>query len=747
MGFIIDVESGSDRGSIIPDAGFRYNINLNQVNEAEIKISGTGVNKRGLLKIGATVYIYRNGTLEFLGIIDNTDYFVGGTVMFHASGWEMRMAREEGTYSGSPWQSTASATILAAIIGESSYITAGTIDAGFDMDFRLATSTNLYNAVTNMANKTSQDMSIDYTTSPVELSILDHVGSSTSVVTLNQGKEITNLHKSQGLPRGNKIKVYGKGDGADQIKGSDSDATSISAYGTITKTIVDRSITSSSEANRLAAAELAINKDPPQIYDFDMTNPSYTGIALGDIITLNALDQDVVSEEVRIVGIERGEKTGNEYLSLQVTNPELKTLMRTKNKVLAKIQKDAQDQNTYMQGTRVLNPMQNSEICDASNPMRIRFYIPSSLLVDEAGNNRLKSAKLSYKLDDYKKVVSITDDVTLTSVTTGNRLSSTTAPTSSTVESQSDDKANYYTQVTDFGDVEKSNIDDHNHDVSSNTSASYTLSSVEGSDTDSENVSDTSWDLVVSNVPFSGTFDFIYVYVTAEEDSWSGSDILHLRIDTGFYDIYDPGRGYYTGFGGVKFLYVIPIMGSASTSLDLYARSNANQDYDFSVEIWGSAQAHNHSIPSQSGGSSSGAEDEQVYFEKVGGSNFSITAASQDQDNIVDDTDRVYSDRVTDVTDNSSSTVTGGTTGTTVTGAILDLTEVTTTATGIKLYIDGTNRTTAVFGSDPHSEVEDEEIDITSYVNTAGWHYIEIYPQGDKAFTMAEVRFDQVIDN
>jgi len=86
------------------------------------------------------------------------------------------------------------------------------------------------------------------------------------------------------------------------------------------------------EAIKIADAELALNKDSPIIYDFDLTNPEYSGISLGDLITINALDYDVVNTVVRIVGIEEGDRGGVAYKKLQVTNPELKTLMKTRNK-------------------------------------------------------------------------------------------------------------------------------------------------------------------------------------------------------------------------------------------------------------------------------------------------------------------------------------------------------------------------------------------------------------------------------
>ena len=43
---------------LVPDAGFRYTDNLNDVDEAEFKFSGTGVIKRGLIELGSEVEIW-----------------------------------------------------------------------------------------------------------------------------------------------------------------------------------------------------------------------------------------------------------------------------------------------------------------------------------------------------------------------------------------------------------------------------------------------------------------------------------------------------------------------------------------------------------------------------------------------------------------------------------------------------------------------------------------------------------------
>ena len=294
--------TSSETGSVIADAGFNYTDRLNIINEANIKITGSSPVKRSLIEIGSEVKIYRNGTLEFHGLLNSVDYLEGGGMSINAQGYEIWMAKENGDYAGSPWSSTASATIFNAIIAESNYFTAGTVETGTNIDFRSEVTESLWNTLTNLRTKTTQDIGIDYPNS--EIDILDHKGSSTSVMTLNAGIQMKDIRVSQSYPLGNDIRVYGRSEGDTRIKSnpatSGQDASSKSTYGTIRKIVRDPSITTQAEANILADAMVAIYKDPVKVYDFDVINPNQSLVS-GDVVTLNSQTQGLSNEEVRIV--------------------------------------------------------------------------------------------------------------------------------------------------------------------------------------------------------------------------------------------------------------------------------------------------------------------------------------------------------------------------------------------------------------------------------------------------------------
>ena len=334
-------------GMVITDIELNYSDNINDINQSNVKISGSSVAKRSLIEIGSIVKIYRNDTLEFKGLCDDIDYFDGGGISVHSSGYERWMALENGAYAGSPWSATASATIASSVIGESNYFSAGTVNAGLSVDFRAEESDSLWNVLKNLMIATQQDIGIDYANS--EIDILDHKGSATSVLTLNVDIQMSDLRVSQSYPISNYVVVYGKSEGSSRIKScttSGQDAGSQSTYGIIKTIVSDPKILTQGQANIVADAEVARYKDPVKVYDFEVLNPNQSLIS-GDVITLNAPAQGLSSEEVRIVKIERGRRGNKDYMTLQVTNAAYAKLVKNSNEILAESIKGIRDQQTY----------------------------------------------------------------------------------------------------------------------------------------------------------------------------------------------------------------------------------------------------------------------------------------------------------------------------------------------------------------------------------------------------------------
>ncbi len=345
--YIINIENTSGEiGSVIPDVGFSYTDFLDQINVGTLKFGGLGSIRRGLLEVGSNVEIKRDGVREFYGQIGSIDNLVGGAIIANLFGYEIWLARENGVYAGSPWTATASATIASAIIAESNYFTAGTINAGFSIDFEELNTDSLYNALSNLARKTQQDIGVDYPN--LEIDFLDHKGSSTSVATLNDNIEIGNVGVSQFYPRGNIIRVIGRSEGQTKICATCCDATSISNFGCLTMTVRDRTISTNAEAAKLAEAELARNKQVIKVYDFDVNNFGLSLVS-GDVITVNAESQGLSNEDVRIVGIERGIRGGEEFMTMQVANEEYSKSIKVTNEVLGEIERNSRQNEDYNQ--------------------------------------------------------------------------------------------------------------------------------------------------------------------------------------------------------------------------------------------------------------------------------------------------------------------------------------------------------------------------------------------------------------
>lgn len=418
--FIINAKNTSDEeGTIIADVGFSYTDYLNDRNIAEIKVSGTSVLIRSLLEEGSIIEILKDGARDFYGLVQSIDYLEAGGVVCRVDGFETRLIQENITTTNRTWLNQPSATIAGVIIGISNYWTAGTINTGTNLDFRANLSESLWGSLQNLNKKTGQDIGLDYVN--LEVDILDHKGSSTIVATFNNGIDIDNLRVTKTFPLGNHIKVYGGGDGDLQATGEDSDATSISAYGRIVRRVIDRTIISDAEADKLATAELALTKDPTKYITFRVKNPNQSVVS-GDHIGINSTDHDLTNEEVRIVSIKRGMEAGREFLKLEVTNPAYKQLIKNRNKLLENLSISTDQTSSYNKSTNIWSDDVSGNF-SPNHPLNLRIYIPTGLRAKN-GSVKLDDVQLSYTCKP--SVVPIVrgnmSNVTVVGVTTATNL-------------------------------------------------------------------------------------------------------------------------------------------------------------------------------------------------------------------------------------------------------------------------------------------------------------------------------------
>ena len=567
---ITDLSGNIGTVETLVDNGLRYTDKLNEINEGEIRISGSSSVKRSLFEVGAAVIIKRDGVLEFSGFIQSKSFLDAGGIKCTLMGKEFRLAQEKGAFANSPYTNTASATVNADIIGESSYFTAGTIDAGSNIDIRFNDSQSLWNALGNLAKKVVQDINVDYVND--EIDILDHRGSTTSVASFNDGIQIDNMRADQSLPKANYVVVKGKGDGVNQIVSSSSNgqnAGSQSTYGVIKEIVTDKSVISQSEANALADSLVAEWKDPIKIYDFNVLNPAQTVIA-GDIITITSKDKDINNEEVRITGIARGIRAGKEFLEIQVANPAFARLAKKRMQLMGELRKQQIDADTYMQGSGNTLTFPRGINAKLGAPLRLPFYIPSSWISDEAGNIRVNSMTVDYDLDEYRKGIGTASETDVApDLSTGNTVS-------------------HKHDAADSG---------HAHGLPTMTSDSFTHFNAEGSDAWAENVRNF-YDFVAEVTGITGAFDFIYVMIEIEEDLWSGTDTLQIRVDVaGVEKLKLEAVPFSSGNSPWRQVFVLDLFSSISNqAVALYLSSAAENDYQGVFTVYTRNVSHSHDI-------------------------------------------------------------------------------------------------------------------------------------------------------
>lgn len=405
MAFQILVETAAGVKGTIECPNFNYVDPLNTLRQGVLKFNSLNKVDMALLQNGSFITISRNGSQEFYGKITDSQKFSGGAIKVEFGGIEVGLAEDNGNYSNSPYTSTASATIASDIITEAPNWSNGTIEAGASIDFRIKKTASYLNALGNLIKMTGQDIQFDDSnTASLKIDILDHRGSSTSVATLNDGIEITNTGYRYGRPIGNDVRVYGKGDGDNQITSDFStygqDASSKSTYGTIVKPVIDKTIMSESQSNDLADILVAKYKLPTKVYTFRVIDFTLD-ITTGDVVIIHS-DELELNEELRVTAVERGLQNNQEFMSIEVTNKEYSETQIMQNKKQIQLEKQIRENGSYMQGTT--NVLTFSEMINANSsaPLRVKAYFPSEFIQDEAGNLRVNSFALDYDVDPFR---------------------------------------------------------------------------------------------------------------------------------------------------------------------------------------------------------------------------------------------------------------------------------------------------------------------------------------------------------
>lgn len=355
MVFRIDVENLSGKEGSIETQNITYVDPLNQIREGVLKFPSLNKSDQELLEEGSKITIYRGGNQALYGEVTTLERFNGGAVKVNVAGKEITMARENGDYASSPWSATVGHTIFSSIISEASEWSTGTVNTAAAIDFRLEKSDSILNGIGDLIGKVSKDIQFDDSnTSSLKVDFLTHRGSTTSVATLNDGIEISDISYRRTYPNGNFVIVYGSSEGETEIKSQSSsgqDATSQSTYGVIVKSIVDPTISTVAEANAKADILVAKFKDPIKVYMFKVHDLSLD-ITTGDVITINSDELGLNDEEVRVTAVERGLRNNKEFFSLEVVNKEFSETLIKVGQEQMELAKRVRDNSSYNQYSR-----------------------------------------------------------------------------------------------------------------------------------------------------------------------------------------------------------------------------------------------------------------------------------------------------------------------------------------------------------------------------------------------------------
>jgi len=392
MVFIVNVGNAT----VINLVRFFYDETLNGVRRYEIATDGADSTMRSELDTSGVVKIYRDNTLEFEGKVDERDGYQGGGIILRGIGQEKDLVDTKCPVTESThkkvYTSTDANTIFADLVGNVSGWSSDVANSSATgiSSFRTTDSQSVWIGVQKLIRLTGKDIRVD--DSSKTLYLYDELTNS-NVNIFNEGQNAGSFVHKKMVPKATKVIVYGKADGDNQIIGT-------AGSGTPVHDIIDRNIIDTTEADNRATIELAKIVSSINHYSFNVFNSSLT-FRIGDEVTLNAHSVGLNGVTVDIVRIKRGlGSDGNEFLNLEVTNPEYREANRNNAELMATQQKDSTTAESSMQGSGNLSQWGNIGNANNSVPLKINFNVGDKF-TDEVGNLQIRSMTLDYDVDKY----------------------------------------------------------------------------------------------------------------------------------------------------------------------------------------------------------------------------------------------------------------------------------------------------------------------------------------------------------
>lgn len=369
---------------------------LNNNNYFEVLVNASDSDYLNYFQKGRIIKIYKNGVEDFRGQIDIREITNEGLLRLMGVGLGEKKYVQPNAPNNS-WQSESNSTILTALDDNVSGVSVGTVDSKNVNAFRTSSAQSCLQALFKLAKQTGQDAYFSYSGSTINVNLVDHQGSSTSVETLNGGIDTGVIRrKEDDSEKVKKVTVIGAGTGDDQVSGSYGPSFS---QGDNEVTITDKSIMSDVEADERAEKEYDIRSLTKYTYTVPINDASRV-FTLGDVISLKD-DRTSTDTDLRITRIKRVVTMNDERVDLQVRGTsdresEMDSLTaekasRSSVRELESMNQGSINYNTWGSGINSKN----------NYPLKIGFYVSGDMAFVD-GELNIDSLKLDYDVDKFK---------------------------------------------------------------------------------------------------------------------------------------------------------------------------------------------------------------------------------------------------------------------------------------------------------------------------------------------------------
>lgn len=401
----------------------KYKKVLNQLGDFSVELNNVSVSPEveNRLIAGSRIYIYGDGDLKFIGIIEKIQRGKYWTISGLGHAVVLTYQNQVGLY-----ENQTNTTIVNDILSGQP-IGVGTIDAYSDLLTIRFNDENKLKSLARISNITSQDWWVDFS---FNFNSIEHRGSTTSVQTFRAEKNIsTPTYDEDYSTIINKITVYGAGDGINQLRATSEDLTSQSIYGIREpdKPITDRSLITQESCQALADAYIERYKEPRKAINFEISDLNIEMPDLGDLVTIEDEKNNFI-EDVRVTKIEEGIEGTNVFKNIEVST----SLTEDITTDLEQLGRDTDMGNTAPQGATNIYQVGHEENGDATHPVTLKFYIPPTCqFINRIRINFSISAFRSYSQSTAGGGAYTTADTTDSEASHSHDISATIAPTRS----------------------------------------------------------------------------------------------------------------------------------------------------------------------------------------------------------------------------------------------------------------------------------------------------------------------------